>query len=66
MGETPGYLVDPKSAKAVLKILSKITNINVDLARLEEKAKEIEYIAQQLSEMESKTKDKTDELGYIG
>ena len=26
MGETPGYLVDPKSAKAVLKILMKITN----------------------------------------
>ena len=66
MGETPGYLVDPKSAKAVLKILSKITKVNVNLARLEEKAKEIEYIAQQLSEMENISKEKTDELGYIG
>ena len=66
MGETPGYLVDPKSAKAVLKILTKITNVEVNLSRLEEKAKEIEYIAQQLSEMESKSKEKPDELGYIG
>jgi len=66
MGETPGYLVDPKSAKAVLKILIKIMNIKVDLSRLEEKAKEIEYIAQQLSEMESMSKDKPDEIRYIG
>ena len=66
MGETPGYLVDPKSAKAVLKILTKITNIDVDFSRLEEKAKEIEHIAQQLSEMESIAKEKPDELGYIG
>jgi len=66
MGETPGYLVDPKSAKAVLKIIKKITNIDVDLSRLEEKAKEIEYIAQQLSEMENISKDKHDELRYIG
>jgi len=66
MGETPGYLVDPKSAKAVLKILSKITNIDVNLSRLEEKAKENEHIAQQLSEMEDMSKDKHDDLGYIG
>ncbi|MEM0466127.1 MAG: proteasome assembly chaperone family protein [Candidatus Thermoplasmatota archaeon] len=66
MGETPGYLVDPKSAKAVLKILIKITNLDVDLSRLEEKAKEIEYIAQQLSEMETIGKEKPDDIRYIG
>ena len=66
MGETPGYLVDPKSAKAVLKILTKITNININLTALEKKAKEIENIAQQLKEMEGLTKEKTEELKYIG
>ncbi len=66
MGETPGYLVDPKSAKAVLKILAKITNIKVDLSALEEKAKEIEHIAHQLKEMENISKEKTEELKYIG
>jgi len=66
MGETPGYLVDPKSAKAVLKILTKITNIDVNLSELEKKAKEIEYIAHQLKEMEGLSKEKSDDLKYIG
>ncbi len=66
MGETPGYLVDPKSAKAVLKILMKITNIDVNLSALEEKAKEIEQIAQQLKEMEGTSMDKPEDLQYIG
>jgi len=66
MGETPGYLVDPSSAKEVLKILMKITNYEFDLTQLEKKAKEIEEIARQLTEMENRGKEKTDELGYIG
>lgn len=66
MGETPGYLVDPKSAKAVLKILTKVVNVKIDLSRLEEKAKEIEYIAQQLNEMETMVKEKPDDIRYIG
>jgi len=67
MGETPGYLVDPKSAKAVLKILMKITNINVNLSALEKKAKEIEQIAHQLREMEGLSGgEKSEELRYIG
>jgi uncharacterized protein (TIGR00162 family) len=66
MGETPGYLVDPKSAKAVLKILTKITKIELNLAALEKKAKEIEHIAHQLKEMEGISKDKSEELKYIG
>jgi len=66
MGETPGYLVDPKSAKAVLKILINITGVDVSLSALEKKAKEIEHIAHQLKEMESISKDKSEELKYIG
>ena len=66
MGETPGYLVDPKSAKAVLKILMSITNIKVDLSALEDKAKEIEQIAQQLKEIEGSSSEKPEDLKYIG
>lgn len=66
MGETPGYLVDPKSAKAVLNILMKITNVDVNLSALERKAREIEHIAHQLKEMESLSKEKSEELKYIG
>lgn len=66
MGETPGYLVDPKSAKEVLKILMSITQIEVDLSALEDKAKEIELIAQQLKEMEGPVSEKAEDLKYIG
>lgn len=66
MGETPGYLVDPKSAKAVLRVLTKAVKLEVDLSRLEEKAREIEYIAQQLNEMETMVKEKPDDIRYIG
>ncbi len=66
MGETPGYLVDPKSAKAVLNVLMKVTNIDLSLSALEKKAKEIERIAHQLKEIEGLSKEKSDELKYIG
>jgi len=66
MGETPGYLVDPKSAKAVLKVLTNLTKIDIDLSALEKKAKEIEQIAQQLREIETSSKEKPEDLKYIG
>jgi len=66
MGETPGYLVDPKSAKAVLKVLMSLTKIDIDLSALEKKAKEIEQIAQQLREMETSSKERPEDLKYIG
>lgn len=66
MGETPGYLVDPKSAKAVLKVLMSLTQIDIDLSALEKKAKEIEQIAQQLREMETSSKERPEDLKYIG
>jgi uncharacterized protein (TIGR00162 family) len=66
MGETPGYLVDPKSAKAVLNVLMKVSNIKVSLSALEKKAKEIERIAHQLKEIEGLSKEKSEELKYIG
>lgn len=66
MGETPGYLVDPKSAKAVLKVLMNLTKIDIDVSALEKKAKEIEQIAQQLKDFETSTKEKTEDLKYIG
>ncbi|HID25111.1 MAG TPA: proteasome assembly chaperone family protein [Thermoplasmata archaeon] len=66
MGETSGYLVDPKSAKAVLKILAKLLNIEIDLSELERKAGEIESIAQQLRDLEQMVREKPDDLQYIG
>ncbi|PKK85454.1 MAG: proteasome assembly chaperone family protein [Thermoplasmata archaeon HGW-Thermoplasmata-1] len=68
MGETSGYLVDPKSARAVLVILTKILGVEIDMDELELRAKEIDHIAQQIREMERIQKDKGtgEDLRYIG
>ncbi|MGZ4932036.1 MAG: proteasome assembly chaperone family protein [Halobacteriota archaeon] len=52
MGETSGYLVDPKSAQAVLKVLCKALRLNLNMQALEERAKEMEKIVARLREME--------------
>ena len=44
----------------------KATNLNITLSALEKKAKEIEHIAHQLKEMETLSKEKPEELKYIG
>jgi len=68
MGVTSGYLVDPKSAQAVLKVLCKILEIEVDMAALAERAAEMEKIVAKLREMEEgKTPVSSEEdLRYIG
>jgi uncharacterized protein (TIGR00162 family) len=70
MGETSGYMVDPNSAREVLKILTKILGIKISFAKLEEKAEEISRIAKHIQQLEQSSgtggdKD-SDELSYIG
>jgi len=52
MGETSGYLVDPKSAQAVLGVLSKALSLTVDTKELEARAAEIEKIITRIKELE--------------
>lgn len=68
MGVTSGYIVDPKSAQAVLKVLCNILEIDVDMQALEERAAEMEKIVAKLLEMEQgKAPVSTEEdLRYIG
>lgn len=66
MGETSGYFVDPKSARAVLEVLSKILEIKVDFSALETKAKQIEQLTSKLREVETLPEPKKEDLGYIG
>lgn len=65
MGETSGYFVDPKSAQAVLEILSKILDVPFDYEELEAKAKQIDSITSRLREIEAKV-EKQEDLSYIG
>jgi len=67
MGETSGYLVDPKSAQAVLEILQDLLAFEVDFASLEDRADEMEEVIRKIQEMETNAPAATDEdLRYIG
>ena len=74
MGETSGYFVDPRSAEAVLKVLGRVLEVEIDFTALETKAKEIDRIAQKIHEAEQRTSEPSapsgpgprEDLGYIG
>ncbi|UIP00810.1 proteasome assembly chaperone family protein [Halobaculum sp. CBA1158] len=69
MGETSGYLVDPKSAQAVLEVLQSLLDIEVDFSELEERAEEMEEVVGKIQEMQGSGgggMPSEDELRYIG
>jgi uncharacterized protein (TIGR00162 family) len=68
MGETSGYFVDPKSAQAVLEVLTKVLDVQIDFAELESKAKQIDQITSKLRDVDKVEGDQPsrEDLGYIG
>ncbi|NHN58031.1 MULTISPECIES: proteasome assembly chaperone family protein [Halorussus] len=68
MGETSGYLVDPKSARAVLEVLEDILGFEVGYESLEERADEMEDVANKIQEMENQQSGmpSDENLRYIG
>ncbi|MEA2054682.1 MAG: proteasome assembly chaperone family protein [Candidatus Thermoplasmatota archaeon] len=69
MGETSGYMVDPNSAREILKILTKILGIKISFSKLEDKAEEISRIAKHIRNLEKTAREKdtsSDNLSYIG
>jgi hypothetical protein len=71
---TSGYIVDPKSAQSLLKIVCKILNVEIDASPLEERAKEMEKIVARLKEYEQQQQTQViqeigsgeEDLRYIG
>ena len=68
MGETSGYLVDPKSAQAVLETIQTVLGIEVDFSDLEDRAEEMEEVVGKIQEMQGGGggMPSDDELRYIG
>jgi uncharacterized protein (TIGR00162 family) len=67
MGETSGYLVDPRSARSVLEILSDLFNLELDFSDLEDRAQQMDKLTQQLRDLEQQASSPgEDELQYIG
>src|SRR3989449_7569672 len=69
MGETSGYFVDPKSAQAVLEVLTKALVIEINFVELESKAKQIDQITSKLRDVDKMAEGEPpsrEDLGYIG
>ena len=66
MGETSGYMVDPKSASVVLKSLQKLLGVKIDLSELEDRAKQVDSITNQLKETDTNEKQESPDVNYIG
>jgi hypothetical protein len=66
MGETSGYLVDPRSARAVIEVLQEMLDFEVDYATLEERAEEMEEVVRKIQEMEQGPTPSDEDLRYIG
>jgi uncharacterized protein (TIGR00162 family) len=62
LGETRGYLPDPKAAKSVLEVLLKILNINVELSSLDEEIAKAESMVARLQKIEEKRALQAEEM----
>jgi len=66
LGETSGYVMDPKASYAVLSLLKKLINLDVDLTPLEERARQGEVLRSILESMKKSTETQLErDLGYI-
>ncbi|MDG6225826.1 MAG: proteasome assembly chaperone family protein [Candidatus Thermoplasmatota archaeon] len=68
MGETSGYFVDPRSARAVLEILGRFIGVEMDLSSLEVRARQIDEITSRIKEdiEANESEDRKDDLRYFG
>lgn len=72
MGETPGYFIDAEASKAVLTVLLDILGMEVDIAKLEERAKETRKMIYRAQQMEREMAERMhmapgeEDLRYIG
>jgi len=56
LGETPGYMPDPKAAKSVLTILKEMLNLKIDLTDLDKEIYRIAQIEEQMKRIEEQRK----------
>lgn len=62
LGETCGYLPDPKSAKSILEVLQAMLGISVDLAGLDEEIAKAEKMVMRLQKIEEKRALQAEEI----
>ncbi|MBX8632090.1 MAG: proteasome assembly chaperone family protein [Thermoplasmata archaeon] len=71
MGETSGYLADPRAAEAVLNVLVKVVEVKIDYEALRHKAQQIDQLTARIRDLETQQgaepgSERREDLGYIG
>ena len=68
MGETSGYLVDPRSSRAVLEVMEALLGFELAYDTLEERADEMQEVVSKIQEMQEgqAAVPTDDDLRYIG
>jgi len=71
LGETPGFLMsDPKSTEAVLQVMEKILEVDLDYSQLDDKVEESQEVLKKLQNLkgsqEAEDQQQSSDLGYIG
>lgn len=62
LGETRGYLPDPKAAKSVLEVLKRMLSLNIDLAGLNEEIEKADKMVTRLQKIEEKRALQAEEI----
>jgi uncharacterized protein (TIGR00162 family) len=65
LGETPGYMPDPKAAKSILVILMRMLNLNLDLTDIDKEIDKIVEIEERMRKMEEQRKAAEREIRRI-
>jgi len=65
MGETSGYFADPKGAREIINVLTKILKIKVNLKDIDEKTKQLDEITEKMKQ-EAENKTSKEDLNYFG
>lgn len=65
LGETPGYIPDPKAAKSILVILMRMLNLNLDLTDIDKEITKIIEIEEKMRKIEEQRKAAEREIRKI-
>ncbi len=65
LGETPGYMPDPKAAKSVLTVLMRMLDLELDLSDLDREISRIAQIEEQMRRIEKQRREAERELKKI-
>src|SRR6266704_2365807 len=62
-GETSGFMIDPRAAMIILRVLVKKLGLQIDMTELEEQAKEIETALKQSGDRDSESSGSSEYIG---